>query len=1262
VISIEHIAKTPSVETGLFATLRACLHGAGSGASSLDRRLTSTMLATLCALAGVLVFAAAPTFAARGHAFGSSFGEKGSGNGQFEEPSGVAVSEASGDVYVVDKGNNRVEYFSASGTYLGQFNGSGLLLNEGKAAGSSGLPNEIPTGQFSSPEGIAIDNSCQLHKPALTEATTPTCAEVDPSDGDVYVADTNNKVVDKFSATGEYVGQLTQTPSGVFEELYGIAVDAGGHVFVQKRNLGNDRIGGDAAEFDDSFVNVFVADNEFTIGFEGFPVAGPAFAVDSQDESYMLGRLSAEEEFVNKQQTNGEHLFAMRDTEQPTGLAVDLSSNELYVDHVGVVTRFSANLAPGDAPLERFGTGHLSGGSGIGIGPKGQTVYVADSTADVVDVFVPEPPAAPTLGATSVSDVTAEGVTVQGELNPHGASTKYRLEYGRCATPITCAGSSYEASTPVPDAQAGSSFEIQSIDVHAQGLQASTAYHARIVAANEFGGVEGEEQTFTTQAVGSAGVALADGRQWELVSPPNKHGARIFPIATGAGVFGLTQAAEAGGGIAYLADIPTEAEPPANGYGDGDQVLSVRDGEGWSTRDIATPHSSLTQINASAEYRFFVGDLSSALVVPSGLDETLLSPEASEPTPYVRTEALCEAPGTASECYRPVLTDKEGFADVPPGTKFGTNSSHGGATTVPVTLSGASPDLRHVLLKSQEGVALTTAPTAEENIYEWSADAPASEALRMVSLLPANEGGGPAPLKVNVGSSNPEIEGSDHAISNDGSRIFWQSSTGNGDNDRTGKTVLQQLYMRDTVKEETVRIDVPQAGAPPVSGQPEAMFKAANANGSTVVFTDGQRLTSNSGAEPEHHDLYECDIVEEAGKLTCRLTDLTPEISGRSADVRNVFGASTDASYVYFIADGVLSANKNSLGEEATPGTCAKDETGPAEFSHEVCGLYVYHDGAITFIANVTEAFLLAPTENKLGAGTYTSPSGRFMTFATPSRLAGYNNRDAVGRKLDSEVYLYDAQAGRLACVSCNPTGARPTGPGVLPEAPALSSPSQSGLYQPRAVSDGGRVFFDSSDGLVSQDVNSNEDVYEFEPDGTGSCTLESTLFDTKSNGCLSLISSGTSSGPSSFLDASVSGNDVFFLTGAKLTSQDVDDLGDVYDAHVCTTAVPCVTQPVPAPPCSSGDACKAAPAPQPSIFGEPASATFTGAGNVAVSPPSLGLKRRSLTRAEKLTRALRACRKKPKRARSACVRQAKKRYGASGARRAVRSTTKGQG
>jgi hypothetical protein len=82
----------------------------------------------------------------------------------------------------------------------------------------------------------------------------------------------------------------------------------------------------------------------------------------------------------------------------------------------------------------------------------------------------------------------------------------------------------------------------------------------------------------------------------------------------------------------------------------------------------------------------------------------------------------------------------------------------------------------------------------------------------------------------------------------------------------------------------------------------------------------------------------------------------------------------------------------------------------------------------------------------------------------------------------------------------------------------------------------------------------------------------------------------------------------VFFLTQASLVPQDVDTSFDVYDAHVCSGAVPCVSAVVSPPACASGDSCKAAPSLQPAIFGAPSSATFSGEGNIA-PPAQEGLK-----------------------------------------------------
>ena len=68
----------------------------------------------------------------------AQFGSAGSGDGQFNDPQGVAVSLSTGDVYVADAGNHRVEEFNSNGGYIGQF-------------GTQGTGN----GQFEDPTGLA---------------------------------------------------------------------------------------------------------------------------------------------------------------------------------------------------------------------------------------------------------------------------------------------------------------------------------------------------------------------------------------------------------------------------------------------------------------------------------------------------------------------------------------------------------------------------------------------------------------------------------------------------------------------------------------------------------------------------------------------------------------------------------------------------------------------------------------------------------------------------------------------------------------------------------------------------------------------------------------------------------------------------------------------------------------------------------------------------------------------------------------------------
>jgi hypothetical protein len=254
---------------------------------------------------------------------------------------------------------------------------------------------------------------------------------------------------------------------------------------------------------------------------------------------------------------------------------------------------------------------------------------------------------------------------------------------------------------------------------------------------------------------------------------------------------------------------------------------------------------------------------------------------------------------------------------------------------------------------------------------------------------------------------------------------------------------------------------------------------------------------------------------------------------------------------------------------------------------------------------------------------------GMGVVFTSRASLTGYPNGGL------SEVFVYDATAGRLHCASCNPTGEPPTAYTEGLSMAAFPTPSNHETYRPRWISrDGSRVFFNSFEPLVPQDTNAVLDVYEWERDGAGSCT--------QSGGCIYLLSGGTGSYKSWFIDASSSGDDVFILTRAQLAPEDRNENYDLYDVRAGGSLSP--------PAVCSGAECEGGLS-VPPVFGSPSSLTFAGAGNLtaagaAPSGPVVAPKARALTRAQKLARALKACRKKPKRRRAVCKAQARKSYG----------------
>jgi DNA-binding beta-propeller fold protein YncE len=1138
-----------------------------------------------------LTLTAAPALAFRGHAFtGVSFGGSGSGNGQLDEPTDVAVNEATGDVYVTDKGNNRVEVFDASGSYVGQFNGSGTLPGEGKAAGSG--PGEIATGEFEGPTQIAVDNSCKLHN--LSGAA---CKVFDPSNEDVYVLDEGHFVVDKYTRTGEYVGQITGSPrGGRFEtQLFGVAVSPSGAVAISGLEEG-------------SIVapRVYFYGNEVLNGFvhETNPSIAEFFreglALDAAENIYVH---IAEGDVIEEiEPIFGLQLNPALDREESSGVAVEQTNSNVYVDNISSVARFTSdgNL------VERFEAPGMEG-NGVAVNSASDNIYVPDVKTNVVDVFPLAPPGSPTVESDSLLDVTSDSVTLGAEINPRGAATEYRFEYGACATTTTCP-STYEGSVPLPDGVVGSDFEIHSVSAQLQGLREHSAYHFRVVAHNPIGGESvalGEDRAFVTQSAGG-GPVLPDGREWEMVSPPSKQGALIEPLSEG-----VVQASADGGELAYLANVPVEAEP--QGFANEAQILSTRGPDGWASKNIGVAVGKATgkTVGAGQEYRFFSEDLSLGVVQPLGHGFVPLSGEATEQTAYLRD--------AADGSFQPLVS----AANVPSGVEFGEKSN---CFICGPQFVGGTPDLSHIILESN--VALTEG-AATPGLYEWSAN--------HLTFI-----GKPTP------SESAKLEF--RAISTDGSLVIFEGELEGH----------KGLLVYDATTAETALVETEHAA--PQTG----IFSGASSDGSHIFFASTDQLTSGSGAGiagTRTRDLYECEVTRRSGKLECVLSDLTPLGAGEEhADVLGVLGTSEDGSWVYFAANGALTPG-------AVQGACK------ATGSVAECDVYAVHrEGGVWQAPH-----LVAVVSNQdmrdwaKGLNEHTarvSGNGEWLAFMSQRSLTGYDNRDAVSGESDEEVFLYHAAgSGELTCASCNPTGARPAGveytqiddgsaggvevwglnTGIAANIPGWT-PNSLGvaLYQSRYLSDSGRLFFNSSDALVPRDVNGTEDVYEYEPPGIGYCTRETPGYGTASGGCVGLISSGNSAQESGFLDASTNGNDVFFLTSAKLAPQDYDKMVDVYDAHECGAPAPCTPQPAASPPpCDTEASCRVAPTPQPAIFGAPASATFNGAGNQpASSSVAVKTKIKPLTRAQKLARALRRCRTESRHKRPACMRAAKHEYG----------------
>ena len=385
--------------------------------------------------------------------------------GSFTNPNGIAVDEATGDVYVADIGTNTVSKVDANGT---------PVAFECTTCSAYVAGNQItgtPTGPFSFPEAtgtpaaIAVDNS-----------SSPS----DPSAGDLYVMDAGHGVVDKFNAKGEYLGHPSEALSeyvpattdgyavGPGTDSYALSSECGcwekyGHSLVGLGNLA------DLGRVDNGPGDVAAAVD---------PVSGHLY-IDDQSS-------------VAEWDTGG-----MNGPERASG--------ETFED-VG-----SATLVSSFSALGLSGVAAQQGGIAVN-GANGE-IYVADPPEHKVYVFASTPPAA---AAGTVANVSQTGATLQGSVDPRGVPvTSCEFEYEKApervilgevdlTTPVTAFAHGVPCAQSAQQIGSGTSPVGVSADVGGlEPLEPGVLYHFRVVAGNA-SGTSPSEGLFATAGSGFA--------------------------------------------------------------------------------------------------------------------------------------------------------------------------------------------------------------------------------------------------------------------------------------------------------------------------------------------------------------------------------------------------------------------------------------------------------------------------------------------------------------------------------------------------------------------------------------------------------------------------------------------------------------------------------------------------------------------------------------------------------------------------------------
>jgi len=1070
----------------------------------------------------------------------------GTAEGMFDNPQGVAVNQATGDVYVRDRDNRRVQQFDAAGGFVRAW---GFGVDDGTTAAFQ----VCTTTCF---QGLAGSGVGQLGTSTATGGGIAIAPVAAPNAGDVFVADpasTGRRIL-RFNADGTLDAAPVIGSSANFgtNQPVHVAVDAAGIVYASDSNSSGQI---DRYDTNTSTLMTSIAAAPLLVG----TTAGLEVDPDSDGAG-----------------TDTDVLHVLRDP-SATGAP-------------SVVQQFGPTNAPGAAAAPAVENDQHGAGAGfttvngLGADTSSDRLFLTSTAATVgttvghrAYILGDAPPPEATLDP--VGDPGATSATVEGSVDANGAQTGYRFELS------SDDGATWAERPTGGNIPLGAGDDPEDVSYELEGLDPATEYQVRLVAKQVFGTSSdvSNVETFTTDSAAPVvgPLTAADPGETEAaltgsVDPSGEPATYRFE-------YGLTD------------DYGSQAPVPDGDLAQGNESVPVTatltDLEPGTTYHYRLVASNSTGTTVGGDHVFATPAEGDAVCPNADMREgaSALLPgcrayEQVSPADKNGGDVLWNAtrPGgrtVAEGGERAIFAAWTEFAGSEYGgslaeTEYVAERGAGGWATAPLlprvtppSLGGesvsSSPDLSASLLRS--GAVLESTPedldgAQEVNLYmrdnEASLVSPligidgaassgtafyapvVSDGLghlvfATTAVLPTGDPGVPSDLFIKVyevvggttrlvsvqadGTPFPAgtlpggaLRGGEPysimgASSRDGRHIFISSSNAAG-------TQPVDIYRRSDGATTTIG-SASQRAVPDSPARPK-LFRWASSDGNTLLFTSREHLTDDANTGPSRSglDLYRYDF--DAGELI----DISATPGGDGARVLGLVGASESGDRVYFAAHGAV------VDGEGT------DDPVPDEPN-----LYLWEDdgtagGSTRFVATLA-ATDQRNWEHLNGKWTArTTPDGGQLAFESRADLTGENSGGLA------QVYRYDATAadgsGELVCVSCSSQGATPLGASAIPNNWGDDNVQRWELT--RFLSDdGSRVFFNSEDALVPADGNGENDAYMWE------------------DGEVSLLSSGRSDVPSYMYNASADGDDAFILTADALVGQDRDSLVDLYDARV---------------------------------------------------------------------------------------------------------------